>query len=1159
MNADRNLLFGILALQMDFIDRGALIAAMNAWVLAKGQPLGQILLAQGKLSHEHLQLLDALVAAHLRAHGGDADRSLAALSSVGSIRQDLQAVADPDVQASLARTRSATTDPDATGPYVLRTAEGTAAVQRYRILRPHARGGLGEVFVAADQELHREVALKEIQERLAHDAENRSRFVREAEITGGLEHPGIVPVYGMGHYADGRPFYAMRFIKGDSLKEAIQQFHKRPANDGPESFAVSSARNLEFRQLLRRFIDVCNAIAYAHSRGVLHRDVKPGNIMLGRFGETLIIDWGLAKASGQANTASRVDESTLHPSSGDGPTATVMGTALGTPAYMSPEQAAGRLDLLGPASDTYSLGATLYAVLTGRAPFLEDEAGEVLAKVQRGDFPAPRQLQPAVPAALQAVCLKAMALRPGDRYGSPRELANEIEHWLADEPVAAFPETRWARAGRWARRHRPLVSGVAAALLVAAMGLLGATLLLSVANRRERELKELAQRQEREAEEQRDKARANFQMARDAVDQYCTKVSSDARLKEQDLSELRQQLLQTAVQFYQNFALQHAQDPELQLELGRAYCRLGALYTSLDKHEEAVKLCRQALEVIKPLLAASPDEVAYQYELASILMDLEEPLAFVGNRAESAQILKQAIDLLEPLARSHPDDLIYGRDLGRAYGNLGERVRQQGELQAAETWIRKAIEPLAELRKQFPADEKLLHVLAFQYQSLANTLRITGRIHDGIVAAQNGLHLWSELTALNPKDPYYRQHHGITLQLQAMLHEQAGDLNLADKAFHQVIEINRGLTDRYPGIPQYQFDLAVSYMNYGSLMSSMHRPEQAIVNISLAVPIFEKLVEQNPYLEFRDASLIGALVELGKCYFQGKREDKAYATWLKAVPHLRHVTCNTLRGAGAHLGLANSLSLMAGRLADKGDLPGAIDQTKVQISIREKLAGRTKPQADDFYALGAAQGALASLLYRAKKPGEALNWAKKAERTLDGVPKGDKRLNQNAQQELLKTLRTQAAAFDELKRHGEALAVFDRALKKASGDEQTPLRVQRALASVRSGDHRRAAMEAEDLIKVPRLEATALYDLARTFALSAALAAKDLKLSEAERLKIAAMDTDQALKALRQAIQNGYQDAANVKSDPDLHPLRARDAFRKLQAELEAKVQQKAK
>lgn len=224
--ADRNLLFGILALQMDFIKRDALIAAMNAWVLDKARPLGQILTEQGALAADAHALLEALVQKHLHMHGGNAEESLAALSSVGSARKDLERIADADVQASLVQVAAARlAEGDLYGTRAGSVGAATSAGSRFRILRPHARGGLGEVFVAEDGELHREVALKEIQDRHADNLDSRARFVLEAEITGGLEHPGIVPVYGLGQYADGRPYYAMRFIRGDSLKDAIERFH----------------------------------------------------------------------------------------------------------------------------------------------------------------------------------------------------------------------------------------------------------------------------------------------------------------------------------------------------------------------------------------------------------------------------------------------------------------------------------------------------------------------------------------------------------------------------------------------------------------------------------------------------------------------------------------------------------------------------------------------------------------------------------------------------------------------------------------------------------------------------------------------------------------------------------------------------------------------
>jgi serine/threonine protein kinase/tetratricopeptide (TPR) repeat protein len=461
--ADLNLLLGIMAIQNDFVSRDALIEAMAAWVLDKSESLGDILVERGALSPDRHALLSALVAEHIKAHHNDTHESLASVPSVSTVRQQLSQIANADLQASLAVVGSAQSiDPEAT------MSEGRSLPgARYRILRPHAKGGLGEVFVAEDVELHREVALKEIQDAHANDVFSRGRFLLEAEVTGRLEHPGIVPVYGLGQYADGRPFYAMRFIHGENLNVAIRRFH-----NAEQTGRDQGERRLALRQLLGRFVDVCNAVAYAHSRGVLHRDLKPGNIMLGKYGETLVVDWGLAKAGVRDQGSAvheRIDETTLRPSSGSGVAATQMGSAIGTPAYMSPEQAAGQLDKLGPTSDIYSLGATLYTLLTGQVPLREAGPGEILQKVRSGEIIPPRGINAAIPAPLEAICLKAIALDPGHRYPTCMKLAEDIEHWLADEPVSAWPEPWTVRTGRWTRHHKASVSATAAALLAVAL------------------------------------------------------------------------------------------------------------------------------------------------------------------------------------------------------------------------------------------------------------------------------------------------------------------------------------------------------------------------------------------------------------------------------------------------------------------------------------------------------------------------------------------------------------------------------------------------------------------------------------------------------------------------------------------------------------------
>ena len=227
-----------------------------------------------------------------------------------SLRNPLQSLGDPHVSQLCRLRRAERTRPRRSSiGYGAPTSERkTVDARRFVTVRPLDEGGLGIVSVALDTELTREVALKEIKPRFADHTDSRARFLKEAEITGRLEHPGIVPVYGLGTYSDGRPYYAMRMIIGISLKEAIKEFHQDQAAESHEG-----KRTLALRELLQRFIDVCNAMEYAHSRGIVHRDLKPANIMLGKYRETLVVDWGLAKSVGETEQQISSDETGHRP------------------------------------------------------------------------------------------------------------------------------------------------------------------------------------------------------------------------------------------------------------------------------------------------------------------------------------------------------------------------------------------------------------------------------------------------------------------------------------------------------------------------------------------------------------------------------------------------------------------------------------------------------------------------------------------------------------------------------------------------------------------------------------------------------------------------------------------------------------------------------
>lgn len=328
----------------------------------------------------------------------------------------------------------------------------------------HAKGGLGTVYVGEDQNLNRQVAVKFIHRNLAQDRESCERFQLEAEVTGRLEHPGVIPMYGVGKDDNGRPFYAMRFIDGHTFDEAIRRYYGADVRgEDPQS--------VEFRRLLQSFVSICETIAYAHNRGIVHRDIKPDNVLLGRYGETILVDWGLAVPVIRDERFRLSGEQTLMPRNANGPANSSRGA--GTPAYMSPEQASELAPT--PASDIYSLGATLFKVLTGRPPVSGDSLREIKTKVIEGRLPRPSEIRKGVPGALEAICRKAMSTSPNDRYATALDLARDVERFLADEPIEIYRESFAQVLLRSMRRHRM-------AAMVALVGLTSCLLIAAIAS-----------------------------------------------------------------------------------------------------------------------------------------------------------------------------------------------------------------------------------------------------------------------------------------------------------------------------------------------------------------------------------------------------------------------------------------------------------------------------------------------------------------------------------------------------------------------------------------------------------------------------------------------------------------------------------------------------
>jgi formylglycine-generating enzyme required for sulfatase activity/serine/threonine protein kinase len=390
---------------------------------------------------------------------------------------------------------------------------------RYAVQGEVARGGIGIIFRVWDQELRRTLAMKTLLKQPPttstgaplHPAQSQllSRFLEEAQITSQLDHPGIVPVHELGLDQDGRVYFTMRLVKGRDLHAVFDL-----VQTGAEGWNETRALGVILR--------VCEAVAYSHAKGVIHRDLKPANIMVGRYGEVYVMDWGLAKVIGQQDhhnlklrpepvpTEVETDRHEAAEEDPGSPVITMDGKVLGTPSYMPPEQAQGRVELLGPSSDVYAIGAMLYEVLGKQPPYAEPGANisarTILAMVLQGPPKPLSQINRDVPVELVAICERAMARAIEHRYQSTLELAEDLRAYLEHRVVRAYETGALAELRKWVVRNRALASSLAAALLVLVVGIL-VTMTLYSQQKRQRERADL---KTAEAERNEDEAKHQF-------------------------------------------------------------------------------------------------------------------------------------------------------------------------------------------------------------------------------------------------------------------------------------------------------------------------------------------------------------------------------------------------------------------------------------------------------------------------------------------------------------------------------------------------------------------------------------------------------------------------------------------------------------------------
>src|SRR5262245_55059257 len=699
-------------------------------------------------------------------------------------------------------------------------------------------GGMGVVYRATDSTLGREVAVKVLLDRLAPDSTIARRFADEARITAQLQHPAIPPVHEVGTLPDGRPFLAMKLIKGQTL-DALLASRPEPSVERGRFVAV-------FEQL-------CQAVAYAHAHGVIHRDLKPGNVMVGAFGEVQVMDWGLAKVLG-AQLEERIDpEQTVTTvvrslrESDD--LFTHAGSVLGTPAFMAPEQAVGVVALIDRRSDVFGLGAVLAVVLTGRPPFQADTAEAARVKAAQGDVGecfARLEACGADPD-LVALCQRCLAPRPEDRPADAGAVAKAVAalRAAADERarraeldrVRAEAEAREAVARAAAQRQRRR-------LLLAAIGVIAAVLLagLSVSLW---QMRRAMQALEAEQQARRDEAKAREQafaalrsMTAEVVER---KFAQGTALTADDRAFLRGVIAQ-----FDAFAAIKGEDADSRAVRAEGRFRVGTIRHRLGELREAEQDYDQAVSIRERLAADFPTRPEFRQTLADSHTNRGLVRSDTGRLKEAVTDWNAALSILEQLRTDFPDRPEFRQKLAGSHLTRGTLRRATGHLREAEEDFGKALSIQKQLTADFPSRPDVRQELAGSHNSRGVVRRATGRLREAEEDYEQAVSIRKQLVTDFPDRPEFRLSLAGSHLNRGILRRDMGRLPEAEEDYGHALSIQKQLTADFPSRPDLRQELANGHNSRGSLLGDLGRLKEAEADFDQALSIHKQLAADFP-------------------------------------------------------------------------------------------------------------------------------------------------------------------------------------------------------------------------------------------------------------------------------------------------------------------------